>query len=147
VTYPQPFVQEIISSNCSPVQYDTSLPESQPIIDRFHHIWTPDLRVLDQSGSELYRWSGYLPPAEFAAQLLAALGQARLRLRQFEQAQSHYQDVLRRFPTAFAAAEANYFLAVTNYRKTDEGNDLLHGWHDLEKTYPTSEWTAKQNFD
>ena len=147
VTYPQPFVQDIIQEYCSPVQVDNTLDKNKEIVQRFRHIWTPDLRVLDDTGFELYRWNGYLPPAEFAAQLLAALGHSRLRLRQFEAAERHYADVLRRFPTAFVGPEAQYFSGVTAYRKTGEPNGLLHGWHELEKTYPGSEWAAKQNFD
>jgi hypothetical protein len=147
VTYPQNFVQDIVNEYCCPVQVDNTLDESKPLVERFRHIWTPDLRILDGSGYELYRWNGYLAPAEFAAQLLAALGHARLRLREFDAAEQHYADALRRFPTAFVAPEAQYFAAVTAYRKSGEGNALLHGWHELEKTYPQSEWSAKQNFN
>jgi hypothetical protein len=146
VTYPQTFVQDIIDEFCSPVQVNNTLDESKPIVDKFRHIWTPDLRILDGSGYELYNWNGYLPPAEFAARLLVALGFARLRLKQFDAARRHFADVLARFPTSFAAPEAQYFTAVAAYRASDQANDLLHGWHELEKTYPASEWTAKQNF-
>ncbi len=103
--------------------------------------------MLDGDGYELYRWNGYLPPGEFAAQLLAALAHARLRLREFDAAEMLYADVLRRFPTALVAPEAQYFSGVTGYRKSGEANALLHGWHELEKTYPDSEWAVKQNFD
>jgi hypothetical protein len=126
---------------------NNSIDESKPVVERFRHIWTPDLRILDGTGFELYRWNGYLPPAEFAARLLAGLGHARLRLRQFEASENLYADALLRFPTALAAPEAQYFAAVTGYRKTGEANALLHGWHNLEKTYPQSEWAVKQNFD
>lgn len=147
MTYPQPFVQAIISDHCIPVQINNSVDESQPLVRRFRHIWTPDLRILDADAHELYRWNGYLPPAEFAAQVLVGLAHARLRLRQFDDAAALYADGLRRFPTAYVAAEAQYFSAVTGYRKTGEANALLHGWHELEKLYPNSEWTVKQNFD
>jgi hypothetical protein len=147
VTYPQSFVQEIISSYCIPVQVNNTLDANKPIVDRFRHIWTPDLRIIDGSGSELYFWNGYLPPAEFAARLLTGLGFARLRLRQFDEAAQLYADVLLRFPTALAAPEAQYYAGVTGYRKSGEANALLHGWHELEKLYPQSEWTVKQNFD
>jgi hypothetical protein len=147
VTYPQSFVQDIVKDFCIPVQVNNSIDENKPVIERFSHIWTPDLRILDERPLELYHWNGYLPPAEFAARLLAGLAFARLRLRQFEAAESLYADALRRFPTTCAAPEAQYFSAVTGYRKTGEANALLHGWHELEKTYPQSEWTIKQNFD
>jgi len=147
VTYPQPFVQAIVSDYCVPIQINNTLDESRPTVQRFRHVWTPDLRVLDGDGYELYRWNGYLPPAEFAAQLLAALAHARLRLREFDAAEALYADVLKRFPTALVAPEAQYFSGVTGYRKSGEANALLHGWHELEKTYPGSEWAVKQNFD
>ncbi len=147
VTYPQSFVQDIVNNYCSAVQVNNSLDENKPVVERFRHIWTPDLRILDGNGFELYHWNGYLPPAEFAAQLLVALGLAYLRLRRFEAAEACYADALHRFPTALAAPEAAYFAAVTAYRKSGEGNALLHGWHDLEKVYPGSAWTVKQNFD
>jgi hypothetical protein len=147
VTYPQSFVQDIIEAHCIPAQVNNSLDANKPVVERFHHVWTPDLRILDGSGFELYHWNGYLPPAEFAARLLAGLAHARLRLRQFDEAANLYADVIKRFPTAFAAPEAQYFAGVTAYRKTGEANGLLHGWHELEKTYPQSEWAVKQNFD
>jgi len=140
-------VQAIVSEYCVPIQINNTLDENKPTVQRFRHVWTPDLRVLDGDGYELYRWNGYLPPAEFAAQLLAALAHARLRLREFDAAEMLYADVLRRFPTALVAPEAQYFSGVTGYRKSGEANALLHGWHELEKTYPDSEWAVKQNFD
>ena len=147
MSYPQTFVQAIIDEYSAPVQIDNSLDESKPLLQRFHHVWTPDLRVLDEGGAELYRWNGYLPPAEFAAQLLVAFAHARLRLREFDLAGPLYADALKRFPTSIVAPEAQYFAAVTAYRKSGEAKDLLHGWHQLETTYPSTEWTVKQNFD
>jgi len=147
VTYPQSFVQDLVNNYCSAVQVNNTLDENKPVIERFRHIWTPDLRILDGNGFELYHWNGYLPPAESAAQLLVALGLAYLRLRRFEAAEACYADALHRFPTALAAPEAAYFAAVTAYRKSGGANALLHGWHDLEKVYPESVWTVKQNYD
>jgi hypothetical protein len=147
VTYPQPFVQGLIAEHCVPVQIDNSVDANKQLVQRFRHIWTPDLRIMDTDGFELYHWSGYLPPAEFAARFLTGLGFAHLRMRQFEAAETLYADALLRFPTALAAPEAQYFAAVTGYRKTGEPSALLHGWHNLEKIFPGSEWTVKQNFD
>jgi TolA-binding protein len=102
--------------------------------------------VLEPDGNELYRWNGYLPPFEFAARLLAAVAHARFRLKDFDAAIELYTAVVTRFPTSLAAPEAQYYLATSEYRKSHEPSDLLHGWHELEKTYPNSEWTVKQNF-
>ena len=147
MTYPQPGVQTIVTEYCVPVQIDNSAETNKELLQRFRHVWTPDLRILDADSFELYRWNGYLPPAEFAAQLLVGLGHARLRLRQFDAATALYALALQRFPTALAAPEAQYFAAVSAYRKSGQPSDLLHGWHELEKTYPRTEWAVKQNFD
>jgi hypothetical protein len=147
VTYPDTAVAEMIGRLTAPVQVDNTSDSSKQLLERYRHVWTPDLRVLDAAGEELYRWNGYLPPSEFAAQLLAAVAHARLRLREYETASSLYEEAVRRFPTSAVAPEAQYFLAVANYRKTGESHELLRGWHKLESTYPGSDWTVKQDFD
>jgi hypothetical protein len=147
VTYPETTVAETVGRLTVPVQLDNSSESSAPLVKRFRHVWTPDLRVLDGDGEELYRWNGYLPPFEFAAQLLAAVAHARLRLREYETAAALYAETVKRFPTSLVAPEAQYFTAVANYRKTGESHELLRGWHQLETTYPGSAWTVKQDFN
>ena len=129
-----------------PVQVDNNLDANSGLLMRLRHVWTPDLRIFEQDGNELYRWNGYLPPEEFAAQLLVAIGQARLRRKEFAAAQDLFAEALRRFPTAFVAPEAQYFLAVSGYRASGESSQLLKGWHRLETRYPNTEWVAKQDF-
>jgi hypothetical protein len=146
VTYPQPPVGEIIEKFTVPVQIDNSNETNAETVDRFKHIWTPDLRVLDPELQELVRWDGYLPPPEFMARLVVSLGLARLRRREFDKAEQHYIDVLRRFPTSFAAPEAQYYLGVTRYRADPESNELLHQWAMLRSRYPASEYRLKQSF-
>lgn len=145
MTYPETFVSEIVS-RFVPVQIDNSKPENEAVLKRYHHIWTPDIRVLDADGNQLYEWQGYLPPSEFAARALAGLGQAHLRLREFDAAEACYVETLKRFPTAVAAAEAQYYLGVTRYRRDPESNELLHQWAVLRARYPESEFRIKQSF-
>ena len=145
MTYPETTVAEIVNRTV-PIQLDNTKPENDAVLKRYRHIWTPDIRLLDGEGVELYGWQGYLPPAEFAARTLAGLGQAYLRLRDFERAEAHYVELLTRFPTAWAAPEAQYYLGVTRYRKDPEGNELLHQWAMLRARYPGSEFRLKQSF-
>jgi len=145
VTYPEPAVAEIIG-RAIPLQLDNSKPENDAVLKRYRHIWTPDIRLLDAQGVELYSWQGYLPPAEFAARALAGLGQAYLRLRNFDRAEELYVEVLKRYPTTWAAPEAQYYLGVTRYRRDPEGNELLHQWAILRAKYPDSEFRLKQSF-
>ena len=146
MTYPEAPVREAIERLTIPCQVDNSVDENQPLLDRMRHIWTPDLRVLDEDGYELYRWNGYLPPAEFAPQLLVAVAHAHLRKKHFDKAQPLYEETVKRFPTSLVAPEAQYFLGVTAYRASHNSSDLLKAWHELEKTHPETEWTIKQNF-
>lgn len=146
MTYPETPVREAIERLTAPFQLDNTVDANQDLLTRFRHVWTPDLRILDVDGTELYRWSGYLPPYEFAPQLIAAVAHGRLRRKEYDQAATLYDEVLRRFPTALVAAESQYYVGVAKYRASHDSSDLLHGWHELEKMHPDSEWTVKQNF-
>jgi hypothetical protein len=146
VTYPEAFVRETIERLTVPFQIDNSVEANQRLLQLLYHVWTPDLRIQDPDGAELYRWNGFLPPAEFAPQLIVAVAHARLRRKEYDEARELYEEVMVRFPTALSAPEAQYFIGVSSYRRSHEGGDLLKGWHELEKRFPGSEWTVKQNF-
>jgi len=146
VTYPQPPVVETITSHAIPVQFDNSKTENAGVLAQLHHIWTPDVRVLDEGGTELYRWDGFLPPPEFMARSLCGFAQAHLRRREFEAAEAIYVDVLTRFSTAYAAPEALYYLGVTRYRRDPNSDELLAQWANLRSRYPMSEYRVKQSF-
>ncbi|MBV8298840.1 MAG: tetratricopeptide repeat protein, partial [Candidatus Eremiobacteraeota bacterium] len=113
MTYPEVPVREAIERLTIPFQLDNTVESNQPVLDRYRHVWTPDLRVLDADGTELYRWNGYLPPGEFVPQLIVAVAHARLRRKEYDRAKALYEEVLRRFPTALVAAEAQYYAGVS----------------------------------
>ena len=146
MTYPQPPVIETIVAHGVPVQFDNSKKENNVFLHGIHHIWTPDIRILNHDGYELYRWDGFLPPPEFMARTLCAYGLAYLRLKRFEQAEAVYVDVLKRFSTTYAAPEAQYYLGVTRYRRDPDSDGLLEGWANLRSRYPLSEYRVKQSF-
>ena len=146
MTYPEIPVQEAIGRLTIPCQLDNTVDANQPTLQRYRHVWTPDLRVLESDGNELYRWNGYLPPSEFVPQLLVAVAHARLRRKEFDGAAALYEESLHRYPTSLVAAEAEYYLGVSRYRKSHEASDLTRAWHELEKRHPNSEWTVKQDF-
>jgi hypothetical protein len=146
VTYPETFVAEIIERDGVPVQIDNSQDPNKTLLDGIHHIWTPDVRILNADGAELYRWDGYLPPAEYAARALTGFAQACLRTRNYARADELYVEVLRRFPSSLAAPEAQYYLGVTRYRADPDSNEMLHQWSILRSKYPQSEYRVKQSF-
>jgi hypothetical protein len=148
VTYPQDAVADAIAENFVPIQVDTQdgSQTTAEIVSRFRQVWTPDLRIIDHDGAELYRWNGYLPPSEFLPQLLAGRAQALLRSDCGEEAKEAYADILRRFPTSFVAPEVAYFAAVSAYRLSHEPSDLLDNWGVVQNRYPMSDWRVKQSF-
>ena len=146
MTYPQPPVIDAIVANAIPLQIDNSKTENNVFLHGIHHIWTPDIRILDHHGFELYRWDGFLPPPEFVARTLCGFAMAQLRLKRFDRAEALYADALTRFSTTYAAPEALYYLGVTRYRRDSEGDELLNQWANLRSRYPASEYRVKQSF-
>ena len=148
MTYPDKSVASAIAEFFVPVQINTQdgSENTTRTVRRFRQVWTPDLRIVDGDGVELYRWNGYLPPTEFLPQLLAGRAQALLRSDRGEEAADAYTDILRRFPTSFIAPEVAYFTAVSRYRLTHEVPDLLDNWVHVQRRYPISEWRTKQSF-
>jgi len=146
VTYPQPPVAKTILDHSIPLQIDNSKKENEIFLHGIHHIWTPDIRILYHDGFEMYRWDGFLPPPEFMARALCGFAMAYLRLKRFEQAESVYVDVLKRFSTTYAAPEAQYYLGVARYRRDPDTDELLTQWANLRSRYPLSEYRVKQSF-
>lgn len=146
MTYPQAAVAETILQHGVPVQFDNSNAANNQFLHSIHHIWTPDIRILNHDGYELYRWDGFLPPAEFMARALCGFGMAYLRLKRFDRAEAVYVDVLKRFSTTYAAPEAQYYLGVARYRRDPQSDELLTQWANLRSRYPASEYRVKQSF-
>jgi hypothetical protein len=146
VTYSDAQVIDTISTRFVPVQINTQEAAGQPLVQRFYQAWTPDLRVVSPDGVDLYRWNGYLPPAEFVPQLLVAQAQTLLRLQDDPGAAAVYREVLERFPTSVVAPEAQYFAAVALYKHSHQAADLLDTWRRLQTQYPSSIWRVKQSF-
>lgn len=146
MTYPQEPVRQTIAAHAIPVQFDNSKSENNRFLHDIHHIWTPDIRIVNHDGYELYRFDGFLPPPEFMARVQCGFGYAYLRLKRFDIAEQCYLDVLRRFSTSYAAPEAQYYLGVTRYRRDPDSDELLTQWANLRSRYPTSEYRVKQSF-
>lgn len=146
MTYPLQPVVDAILAHSIPVQVDNSKSQNNKLLHSIHHIWTPDIRILNHDGYELYRWDGFLPPPEFAARTLCGFGLAYLRLKRFDQAESAYVDVLKHFSTTYAAPEAQYYLGVSRYRRDPQSDELLNQWANLRSRYPLSEYRVKQSF-
>jgi hypothetical protein len=121
-------------------------PASAPIVKRFLQVWTPTLLLLDPDGNVYAEWNGYLPPTMYLAQLLLGLGKAALKQDRFADAAWYFDEVGANHPGTDAAAEALYWAAVSRYKGSHDGADLIGGWEKLRGSYPESVWRTKQSF-
>lgn len=146
VTYPTTSVRDALLEYAVPLQLNNTDAANNAFLHKIHHIWTPDLRVFNHNGDELYRFDGFAPPAEFVARVLCGFAMAYLRSKRFDQANAVYERVLREYSTSYAAPEAQYYLGVTRYRHDPESDELLTQWAELSSRYPNSEYRMKQSF-
>jgi hypothetical protein len=146
VTYPHVSVRDPLMEYAVPLKLDNTDSANNAYLHRIHHIWTPDFRVLNWNGDELYRFDGFLPPAEFVPRMLCGFAMAQLRSKRFDQAEAIYERVLREYSTSYAAPEAQYYLGVSRYRRDPESDELLTQWAQLRARYPESEYRVKQSF-
>jgi hypothetical protein len=146
VTYPETSVREALLEYAVPLQLNNQDAANNTYLHQIHHIWTPDIRVLTTNGDELYRFDGFAPPAEFVSRMLCGFAMASLRSKRFDQAEAIYERVLREYSTSYAAPEAQYYLAVSRYRRDPESDELLTQWAQLRSRYPNSEYRMKQSF-
>jgi TolA-binding protein len=106
-------------------------------------MWTPSVLLLDSDGKERVRIEGYLPNSDFMAALENGLGRIAFARKKYDEAFRWYDDVVNRFGQTHYAAEAMYWRAVTEYRKTQDHNVLSKVAEDLKAQYPDSVWATK----
>jgi hypothetical protein len=146
VTYPEASVADTVERQFVPLQVNVQEPVSKQVIERYRQFWTPDVRLLDWEGFDLYDWQGYLPPYEFLPQLFVGRGYACLRLGEPSGATAIFDEVVRRFPAARFVPEAQYYLVVARYKASHQADDPSTGWRRLQDRYPASLWRVKQAF-
>jgi len=146
VTYPTQAVADTINEYFLPVQVNTQDGSGAGLVERYRQVWTPDIRILDHDGYELYRWNGYLPPFEFLPQLLVDIGQAYLRKHDEPRVAGLFEQVIREYPTSAAAPEAEYYYAVSTYKHSHKLEDLIGNWDRLRRDHPESTWRVRQSF-
>ncbi len=141
-TYPDPRVSRYINEHTIPVQFNVK--DDPGARDRYHSYWTPCTIYQDSDGVEYRRTFGSLGPDQLLAEL--ALGRAfrYLNSSQFDEAVEAFEEALEYTePVPLRHAENLYFLAVANYRATDEVDELLDGWEEVKAQHPGTEWDSR----
>jgi tetratricopeptide (TPR) repeat protein len=140
VTYPNEKVGEFIERNFIPLRVAF---DAQPLATDFKVKWTPTLITLDASGQEHHRTVGFLSPEELIPSLLLGMAKVHFDQNQFEPALSNLEKVLADYPKSDSAPEALYLRGVSRYKSTHSPKPLKEAYEELQKAYPSSEWTKR----
>jgi hypothetical protein len=119
-------------------------PGAAAAAKRFGLEWTPAILVLDPDGVERHRIEGFLPPKEFAAQLLLGLGHAARLAQDWKGAERRFEEVLEKYSDTEAAPEALYWRGVVRYKAGDAGALTATG-EEFTRRYAASNWAKKSS--
>ena len=99
--------------------------------------------ILDPQGVERFRIEGYLPTAEYRAQLELGLARAAFMRKKWADAEARYGSIVERHPESGAAPEAAYWTGVAQYKSTNDHAALEGTAAQLARQYAQSIWAKK----
>lgn len=147
VTYPDERVQKLIADRFEPVKVDISRVSDalRELLRTVRPQWGPVLVIQEPSGVELRRWTGWLEPLEFMAELQLALGQRLMISRRFSEAIAEFDTAKALAPETESAAEALFWIGACRYRDGNRRDlaGLRETWEQLMWEFPRSRWARK----
>jgi TolA-binding protein len=143
--YPDSRVARFVNEHFVPVRVHVreQRNEYQRLGARFGAHWTPTTLIVDASGQERHRVEGFLPAADFLAQLALGHGHERFAAGQFEAAARQFDEVLQRHGASDAAPEARYWLGVSRYKAAGDAGALVETARDMQQRFSQSAWAKK----
>ena len=143
--WPDEPVARLVTESFLParVHAKTQAEDFQRFGDRYGASWTPTVLMLDPDGVERHRIEGFLPSAEFLAQLTLGLGHLAFHAKRFADAERRYRDVIAQFPTTEGAPEAQYWAGVSRYKATGDAGALAETSRAFDQRYGHTIWAQK----
>lgn len=145
VTYPDEKVAGFLAREFVPAR--VSVKESDEAAFIFKPTWTPTLLCMHPHGLVHYRAVGFVPPDEFVPEFLVARGLAAFNQDQYQAAMHYFATVLHDSPQSVHAPQAQYWLAVAEYKQTGSRDALIGGWKKVKERYVDSYWARKVPID
>jgi thioredoxin-related protein len=139
--YPDQKVSEYIAQNFIPVKLHVK--EAGAAWHRFAVQWPPTIMFLDGDGKEHFRFEGFLPAANFLAELDFGRGRAAFHRKQWDQAASLFNSAAARDRETELAAEAGYWAAAAQYQKTHDSSALRSWGKKIAAEYPHTTWARR----
>lgn len=98
---------------------------------------------LDSEGKEHYRFEGFLPAANFLAELDYGRGRVAFHCKQWDEATNLFNSAAARDPKTELAADASYWAAVAQYQKTHDPMSLKEWGKRISREYPNTTWARR----
>jgi TolA-binding protein len=143
--YPDPRVVQLVDQNFAPVRVHVkdNADDFKRLGAQFGAQWTPTILVLDSSGVERHRIEGFLPAADFMAQLLLGLAKSAFARGDFADAERRYREIVDKYPSTEAAPEAQYWAGVSRYKATNDAGSLAETARNFKQRYQDTSWAKK----
>jgi hypothetical protein len=143
--YPDERVARFITDNFIParVHVKEQAEDYRRFSERFGTQWTPTLLVIDPTRTERHRIEGFLPAEDLLAQLSLGLAHSAFARGEFSEAEQRFREVVDRFPSSDAAAEALYWAGVSRFKAANDGSALAETARQFRQRYQDSTWAKK----
>lgn len=144
MTYPDASVTELINGHFIPLKLHVG--EDAKLAERFEVTWTPTIIVAEADGTIHHRFTGFLPPDEYRAQIWFGMAKTDFDKGNYLEASTKFKAVVAQYPDCACAPEAQYWLGVSEFKHTGSADALRAAWQELLKKYPDSVWATKVSF-
>jgi tetratricopeptide (TPR) repeat protein len=143
--YPDPRVVQLVNERFVPVRVHVrdQADDFKRLGARYGVQWTPTILAIDSTGEERHRIEGFLPAADFLAQLSLGLARAAFAAGDFEPAERRFREVVEKYSESDAAAEALYWAGVSRYKATGDAAALRETARQFQQRYERTSWAKK----
>ena len=143
--YPDERVARFITENFIParVHVRDQAADFQRLGAQYAANWTPTILQLDSEGKEQHRVEGFLAVEDFLTQLRLGVAHAAFKRGRWEEAQRHFDEIVKTEPDSDAAPEARYWAGVSRYKASGNPTALTDTTRALDEGYPGSTWAKK----
>lgn len=125
--------------------YRSHIKENPEGFKRFGAQWTPTVIIAAPSGTEQYRFEGFLPVEEFLPQVEFGLAKLAFAAGDFTRAETLYRKIVEDYPKADVAPEALYWAGVSKYKSSGDAAALGETAAAFQSKYTDTVWAKKSS--
>ena len=143
--YPDERVARFITENFIParVHVRDQAEDFQRLGAQYEAQWTPTILELDPEGRERHRIEGFLTADDFLAELRLGVGHTAFKRGKWDEAQRHFDEIVKSHADSDAAPEARYWAGVSRYKASGDPAALGETARVLAERYGDSTWAKK----